>query len=137
MYNPLDGIDIVIKEKSAGDMTESMPMFAKGWSKDIVDSNLFSPARSYIQPKQSLLQIKQVEPPRRPELNLKGIALDQSGEYIAYIEKDKAKAIPLRKGDKLDDVEVVEVRQKSVDLKWNEEAISLSLEKIKTIKRPR
>ena len=67
-------------------------------------------------------------------MNLKGIILDQFGEYIAYIEKDKAKAVAARKGDRFDDVEVVDVQQKSVELKWNEENILLSLDRIKTIK---
>ncbi len=138
MYNPLQEIEVTVKKASnAVGQIPSVP--EKGWSKEITEDNLFSPTRSPLLPKppQSQLQMKLVEPPKRPDMVLKGVVLDQFDEYVAYIEKDRARAVAARKGDRLDDVEVVDVKQKSVDLKWNDETISLTLDKIKTIKSPR
>ncbi len=133
VYNPLRGIEAKVQE-AINNSGKVLPVFESGWGKEIAENNLFSPSRSPVQPK-SQIQMKGVEPPKKPEMHLKGIVLDQSGDYIAYIEKDKAKAVPVRKGDKLDDVEVIDIKEKSVDLKWNEETISLSISKIKTIKK--
>jgi hypothetical protein len=136
MYNPFHGIEATARA-GMNNTKEALPAFEAGWGKEIIDNNLFSPTRSPVQPR-SQVQMKGMEaPPKRPEMFLKGIILDTSGEYVAYIEKDKVKAVPVRKGDKLDDVEVIDVNQKNVELKWNEEMISLSLEKIKTVKKPR
>ncbi|MEK7197229.1 MAG: hypothetical protein AAB151_06155 [Nitrospirota bacterium] len=138
IYNPLKSIEISGRE-AANNGKKALQVFEAAWGREIVDNNLFSSTRSPVQPKpQSQAQDKAAEqPPKRPDMNLKGIILDQFGEYIAYIEKDKAKAVAARKGDRFDDVEVVDVQQKSVELRWNEENIVLSLDRIKTIKRPR
>ena len=135
IYNPLKNIEISGRE-AANNGKKALQVFEAAWGREIVDNNLFSSTRSPVQPKPQL-QGKAAEPAKRPEMNLKGIILDQFGEYVAYIEKDKVKAVPVRKGDRFDDVEVVDVQQKSVELKWNEEKILLSLDRIRTIKRPR
>ncbi|MEK6651993.1 MAG: hypothetical protein AABY50_03585 [Nitrospirota bacterium] len=135
IYNPLKSIEISGRE-AANNGKKALPVFEAAWGREIVENNLFSSTRSPVQPKPQP-QGKAAEPPKRPDMNLKGIILDQFGEYIAYIEKDKAKAVAARKGDRFDDVEVVDVQQKSVELRWNEENIVLSLDRIKTIKRPR
>ncbi len=140
IYNPLKSIEISGRE-AANNGKKALQVFEAAWGKEIVDNNLFSSTRSPVQPPppqpQGKAAEKAAEPPKRPDMNLKGIILDQFGEYVAYIEKDKAKAVAARKGDRLDDVEVVDVQQKSVELKWNEENILLSLDRIKTIKKPR
>lgn len=136
IYNPLKSIEISGRE-AANNGKKALPVFEAAWGREIVDNNLFSSTRSPVQPPPLQPQGKAAEPPKRPDMNLKGIILDQFGEYIAYIEKDKVKAVPVRKGDRFDDVEVVDVQQKSVELRWNEENILLSLDRIKTIKRPR
>lgn len=141
MYNPMDGIQ-ADSRATIKDGDHASPVFEAAWSKEIIDNNLFNPTRTPFQPQlpphvKSQADIKAVELPKRPDLQLKGVVLDQSEDLIAYIEKDRAKAVPVRKGDKLDDVEVIDVQQKSVELKWNEEIISLTLERIKTIKKPR
>lgn len=136
MYNPLQGIEAKGRE-AVSNGKELSPVFETGWGKEIAENNLFSPTRSPVQPKPPpQFQMKPVEPPKRPDMNLKGVVCDQLGDFIAYIEKDRAKAVPVRKGDSLDDVEVIDIKEKSVELRWNEETISLSLEKVKTIKRP-
>lgn len=136
IYNPLKSIEISGRE-AANNGKKALPVFEAAWGREIVENNLFSSTRSPVQPKPQLQGKAAEPPPKRPDMNLKGIILDQFGEYIAYIEKDKAKAVAARKGDRFDDVEVVDVQQKSVELRWNEENILLSLDRIKTIKRPR
>ncbi|MFA4830539.1 MAG: hypothetical protein WC855_01410 [Thermodesulfovibrionales bacterium] len=136
IYNPLESVEISGRE-AANNGKKALPVFEAAWGREIVDNNLFSSTRSPVQPPPPQPQGKAAEPPKRPDMNLKGIILDQFGEYVAYIEKDKVKAVPVRKGDRFDDVEVVDVQQKSVELRWNEENILLSLDRIKTIKKPR
>lgn len=134
-YNPLKSIEISGRE-AANNGKKALPVFEVAWGREITDNNLFSSTRSPVQLKPQP-QGKAAEPPKKPEMSLKGIILDQFGEYVAYIEKDRVKAVPVRKGDRFDDVEVVDVQQKDVELKWNEEKILLSLDRIRTIKRPR
>lgn len=138
MYSPLQGIETKSRE-AINNIRQVLSVSEAGWGKEIIDNNLFSPTRSPVQfsPQAAWLQMKPIEPHKKPEMYLKGIVLNQFGEYIAYIEKDRAKAVPVRKGDRLDDVEVVDVKDKGIELRWNEEIISLSLYKIKTIKRQR
>ncbi|TAL26518.1 MAG: hypothetical protein EPN94_03065 [Nitrospirae bacterium] len=134
IYDPLKNIEVSGRE-TANNGKQASPVFEAAWSKDIADNNLFSSSRSAVQPKPQPLQGRPPEPPpKKPELYLRGIILDQFGDYVAYIEKDRAKATAVRKGDRFDDVEVVDVQQKSVELRWNEENILLSLDRIKTIK---
>jgi len=76
-------------------------------------------------------------PSEMPHLVLKGIVSDTFGEYICYIEIDRAKAVPMRKGDKLDDIKVIDISSRNVVLKWHGETISLSNGAIKTIDKPR
>jgi len=132
-YNPLQEVEVNSRMGTTYDK-QGLHVFKTGWSKEILENNLFSPTRNPVLPKPQV-QSKPADAPKRPELSLKGIALDSFEEYVAYIEKDRAKAIAVRTGDRLDDVEVIEVKQKSVELKWNEEVIVLSLDKIKTIKK--
>lgn len=109
------------------------------WNAAIHEKNLFSPERTYREPKPVPIVIpKPVEPPpKRPEIALKGIVLDTFGDYVGYIEINQAKPVPVRKGDKIEDVEVVDVQEKRVMLKWMTEAITLSMDKIKTIRNPK
>ncbi|MBI4684021.1 MAG: hypothetical protein HY755_02355 [Nitrospirae bacterium] len=135
MYNPLNGIE-ADKRNSMGEQKQKLSALETGWSKDIIDKNLFSPLRGYVPPPPKPKIVKPVEPPpRRPELSLRGIVQDQFGEYVAYVEKDRDLPVPLKKGDRLEDVEVVSIDQKNVELKWREETIALTLNKIKTITR--
>lgn len=111
-----------------------------GWNQAIYDKNIFSPNRSYREPKPPAPPPPPpvyVEPPKKPELQLRGIVLDTFGEYVAYIEINKGKAVPMRRGDKLETIEVVEISDRRVVLQWNDEEINLSVDKIKTILNPR
>jgi hypothetical protein len=135
-YNPLSGIPEKTRTTDKDTTSISLLEFKTGWSKGILEKNLFSPSRTYIKPK-PISEFTIPPPPKRPELVLKGIILDMFGEYVAYIEKDRAKAIPVRKGDSIEDVEVIEVTDRKTILKWNEETIELKMDKIKTISKPR
>ena len=137
-YNPLS--ESLVK-RSSGKGIESLLAFkySPAWNPDIHEKNLFSPNRSYIEPKpvSTVIVPPPPPPPRKPEMLLKGIVLDLFGDYVAYIEIDKAKALPMRKGDKTDDIDVVDVSDRKVVLKWNNEMIELAVDKIKTISNPR
>jgi len=136
MYNPLE-------EGKTARMTEDAervaPSFEPAWGKVITDRNLFSPLRGVPPPPPPAAFAPKAEEatpkPERPLLILRGIVLNQFGEHVALIEKKGARPMPLRKGDHLDDVLVLEVREKSVELLWNEEKINLSIEKVKTLRR--
>jgi hypothetical protein len=114
----------------------SAPTYEPAWSKVIYEKNLFSPARSYAEPK-PMPSVLPPPPPVKPQMDLTGIVLDPYGHYIAYISIDRAKAVPLRKGDKMGSVEVVDINEMSVVVQWNRENITLSLNRIKTITNPR
>lgn len=132
-YDPYNFIE-VRKAKPRADSLVQMS-YTQYWDKDIHEKNLFSPFRSYIEPK-PVSAIPPPPPPRKPELALRGIILDSFGEYVAYVEIDKAKALPLRKGDKAADIEVITISDRKVVLQWNAETITLTMEKIKTISGP-
>ena len=123
-----------IKPRKTG--AETSMKYTPAWSKEIHEKNLFSPNRTFIEPK-PVVTMPFVPPPKRPELILKGIVLDNFGDYVAYIEIERSKAIPMRKGDKTDEIELVDISERKVVLKWNAENINLSIEKVKTINRPR
>jgi hypothetical protein len=43
----------------------------------------------------------------------------------------------MRKGDKIEDVELVDISDRKIVLQWNTEKINLTMDKIKTIVKPR
>ena len=137
-YDPLAEVALKKVRQFQSDSSLSAK-HGSGWSDAIFENNLFSPNRTYKEPKPAVLQPSPavVEPPRRPELALKGIVLDDFGDYVAFIEIDKGKALPLRKGDRTNDIELVDLSDRQVVVKWNEENITLSIDKIKTILNPR
>ncbi|MFZ2198493.1 MAG: hypothetical protein WAV13_12210, partial [Thermodesulfovibrionales bacterium] len=51
-------------------------------------------------------------------------------------EIDKAMAAPVRKGDKIGDIEVIDISERKVVLKWMGQDINLSIEHIKTVDSP-
>lgn len=133
-YDPLDIIEVKKAKPKKDRMTEAA--YKQFWDNSIHEKNLFSPYRSYSEPK-PVSAVPPPPPPKKPELSLKGIIIDSFGEYVAYLEIDKAKAMPLRKGDKVDDIEIVDITERKVVLKWIAETINLNMEKIKTISGPR
>ncbi|MEW6214518.1 MAG: hypothetical protein AB1478_04845 [Nitrospirota bacterium] len=137
-YNPMSGLPKK-DQANKGIILITPPEFKTGWSKNIMEKNIFSRSRLYIEPKPVVPGpiAPPPPPPKRPELVLKGIIFDIFGDYVAYIEKDRTKSVPVRKGDRLDDVEVIDITVKKVVLKWNAETIELNMDKIKTISKPR
>jgi type II secretory pathway component PulC len=133
-YDPLSAVSV--KQPKVIGPEQIVSAYRTAWSREIQDKNLFSPARTYFVPKPVPVSVP-VPPPRRPELALRGIVLNTFGEYVGFIEIDKAKAVPMRKGDKIADIEVIDISERKVVLQWNNEKIDLSIEKIKTLSRPR
>ena len=107
--------------------------YAAAWDKIIYEKNLFSAQRTYMEPKPVRIAAPPPPPPKRPDLALKGIVLDTFGDYVAFIEINQAKSTQLRTGDKVEDIEVSAISEKSVVLKWMDETITLSIEKVKTL----
>ena len=137
-YDPMTEV-VSRKSKSLQSAVLTSARNMAGWSTSINEKNIFSPNRTYREPKPVVVAPPPpyVEPPRKPELVLKGIVLDTFGDFVAYIEIDKGKAAPMRKGDKLENIELLEISDRQVVLQWNEEQINLSVDKIKTILNPR
>ncbi len=105
--------------------------YRPAWGNGISENNLFSPERTYRERK-PVAAVPAV-PEKRPEFVLKGIVVDSYGEYVAYLEIDKSKPLAVRKGDKIEKTEIVDVSARQAVLKWNGEEIDLSLERIRTI----
>ena len=136
VYNPLDDGDV--KRAKIKESPLAKAVYAPAWGKEIQEKNLFSPARTFAEPKPVPVMAAPVEPPKRPELVLKGIVLDTFGDHVAYIAINQAKAAPLRKGDKIEEIEVTDITDKKVVLQWYSETITMSIEKVKTLSgRPR
>ncbi|MBI5638899.1 MAG: hypothetical protein HZA17_00590 [Nitrospirae bacterium] len=137
-YEPLSGV-AANKQGRKEAVSSLSAKYQPAWGKEIHDRNLFNPSRSYREPKSSgsAEALLPLEPPKKPELVLKGIILDTFGEYVAYLEIDKAKAIAMRRGDKTDNIELVDISGRKTVLKWNDELIELTIDKIKTITNPR
>ncbi len=133
-YDPMSAV--AVKQPKVMKAEEIVAAFSPAWSREIQDKNLFSPARTYSEPKPLSASVP-IAPPRRPELALRGVVLNTFGEYVGFIEIDNAKAVPMRKGDKIADIAVIDISPRKVVLQWNNETINLSIEKIKTLNKPR
>jgi len=126
--------EVFVKKSSLKPIDLASGKFTAQWGVEIHEKNLFSQNRSFFEPKPVAVEVPvHVEPPKRPELALKGIVQDTFGDYVAFVEINQAKSTPLRKGDKVDDIEVSDITSKQVMLKWNNETIPLTIEKVKTL----
>lgn len=141
LYDPLAEIESI--ERAVDEKAVSKAAFKAAWGKEILEMNLFSPERSAKSvpreaglPKtvEPVLEKKTAEAPI-PILSLSGIIENQFGELVAYIQKNKEEAVPLRKGDSLDDFEVVEITDRSIQLLFRGEEINLTLSQIETLTR--
>lgn len=135
LYDPFSGSAEKEFKPKQNDLAWLRP-YAPAWKSIIFEKNLFSPSRSYMSP---VVQrtAPDIPPPARPEIVLKGIIIDAFGDYVAYVSIDKQKAAPMRKGDKIEDVELVDISDRNIVLQWNTEKINLTMDKIKTISKPR
>jgi hypothetical protein len=142
LYSPLTEIESI--ERAADGKAISEAAFKAAWGKEILEKNLFSPQRNAASvpkdtvPKETIeqpvLERKLIEAPI-PILSLSGIIENQFGELIAYIQKDKDEAVPLREGDRLGEFKVVEITDRSVQLLFRGEEIILTLSQIETLTR--
>jgi hypothetical protein len=135
-YDPL--ANLTFRKPRTQTLEIFAPKYKPSWGKVIYEKNLFSPTRDYAERKPYAPPPPPPPPPPvKPQMDLTGIVLDPDGEYIAYISIDRAKAVPMRKGDKLGDVELTDINERSVVVQWNRENITLSLNRIRTITNPR
>lgn len=139
LYDPMKELDATEGSKGKKE-TKSDGKFERSWGKEIGEKNLFSKLRGKIPPPPPppplapVLPLVKAEPepkPEKPTLSLKGILPDESGELVALVERNNAKAVALRRGDFLEDILVLNVKERSVDLRWLDETITLSMEKVK------
>lgn len=131
LYNPLS--DILVKKAKIRESDPTKATYTTAWDKIIYEKNLFNTLRTYMEPKPVRAAVPPPPPPKKPDLALKGIILDTFGEYVAYVEINQARSTQLRKGDKVEDIEVSDITEKAVVLKWLNETITLTIEKVKTL----
>ncbi len=131
LYNPLS--DILVKKAKIRESEPTKATYTAAWDKIIYEKNLFNTLRTYMEPKPVRAAVPPPPPPKKPDLALKGIILDTFGEYVAYVEINQARSTQLRKGDKVEDIEVSDITEKAVVLKWLNETITLTIEKVKTL----
>lgn len=137
LYNPLRDIGEKA-ERVLGEETGELRGYASAYDDVILKKNLFQSSRSdspQVQRKQVMADEPSDLPPTRPELKLKGIITDSFGDFVAYVEKDGAKAIAVRTGDIFGDVEVLDIAERTILFVWMEEKIELSMKKVKIIRR--
>lgn len=132
LYNPLS--EGIVKKAKIKESVPSKTSYSAAWDASIAEKNLFNPLRTYKEPKPPAPPPPPPPPPpKKPDLVLKGIVLDTFGDYVAYVEINQQKVTQLRKGDKVEDIEVSDITEKSVVLKWLNETITLTIEKVKTL----
>ena len=136
VYHAMDAVEKT--EKISKVPPKDIPRYKPAWNKGIVNKNLFTKLRGYTPPPPPP-SAKPAEPELPPvvlvppELNLNGIILNQYGEYIAFIQKDGGSPKRVRKGDTFDGILVVDISVREVQLLWNEEELTLSMKKIKSV----
>lgn len=133
-YDPFEGIEETGRD--GDDLGGSSGALKYAWGREIEDKNLFSKSRKAETPAPQPVVEAEPEPPpkERPRLRLNGIIRDQFGEHVAYIQRGNSVLPPLRKGDRVDDLLVVDVKDRDVVLSWEGEEIKLSMAKVKTLK---
>lgn len=137
LYDPLDRIKAV--EKDVTERAMSKEDFQAAWGPEIQERNLFSPQRGAPPPAPEPAELTPtppeeiLPPPVQPDFSLSGIIRNDFGELIAYVKVGQSEPVPVRQGDSIDDAEVVEVTDRTVRLRWNEENIDLSLTHIEEL----
>jgi len=131
LYNPL--ADTLVKKAKIRESEPTKAAYAAAWDKIIYEKNLFNTLRTYMEPKPVRAAVPPPPPPKKPDLALRGIVLDTFGDYVAYIDINQATTTQLRKGDKVEEIEVSDITEKAVVLKWLNETITLTIEKVKTL----
>ncbi len=137
-YNPLAEISVASPGSEGTDKRISSK-YKPAWSKIIYENDLFSQRRSYMKeqkPNPADITPGKVEA-AWPDVVLRGIVYDLSGDYVAYIEINRSRPVAMRKGDRIDDIEIVDISARKVVLKWNEQRVKLNMGKVRTIKKPR
>jgi len=105
----------------------------------IRSKNVFSPDRSEQKETDTAAQMEMTEmpPAAAPQLDLKGIVQDASGEFTAYVSVSGEKARPMHVGERVDNLKVVSITITDVTMKWFEQEIKLTLSKVKSVGKQR
>jgi hypothetical protein len=105
------------------------------WDEVIIEKNLFSPERG-VEEEQPVFEEDGVEEaPEPPPLSLKGIVMNQYGEYTALLQDGKGKTFRLRKGEEKNGFLLKEIDPVSVTLLWGDEPVELTLRRVQTIEK--
>ncbi len=135
-YKPI----YVTTKKGEIEKSEKIVQEAKKVSvdKNLLEKNLFNPDRTYVKKTEEKETTEEVEAPKQmPQITLKGIVQNQYDEYIAIISINNKKPIMLRVGEKVEDIEVVEISDRVVEINWLGEPITLTMDKIKNLEEKR
>jgi hypothetical protein len=130
-YDPME--EVTGGEKKRVEKAKPEEAFQKAWSSAIRRRNLFSSSRSaeesrpVVEKRPDPPAPPPPPPPPRPRLTLNGIILNQYDEYVAYVQKGNEQPVALREGDQFGDTRVVSITETSVELRWMNETITLSL----------
>jgi len=104
--------------------------------RDIYEKNLFHPTRTGISAPPPVVRdepapevIEQPAPPPEPmpQILLKGILEEPSGERVALISINNERSKPYRVGDMFNDFEVIEIGILEASLTWKGEPVDLTL----------
>jgi hypothetical protein len=121
-------------QKAPQKALEKISKYEQRWDTNIVNKNLFSKSRGYIpsavsrpdKPDGAVPEVESVQ----PDLILNGIIFNQYGEFVAVIQTGGQPPKRVRIGDMFVDISIREVK-----LLWNNEELTLSMKKIKTVPR--
>jgi hypothetical protein len=137
LYDPLGSLEQ--ERKGQALQVEEMPRgFSAGWSEEILRRNLFSRQRGYEPPPEPPAEAEPAKPPPEPlappDLKLRGVVLDRT-EALVLLEDPKGVVHTLRVGDVLLGAQVLEIGEKEVLLRWQDEEIVLSMKKVRHLKK--
>jgi type II secretory pathway component PulC len=130
-YDPMEEVTGV--EKTHVEKVKPEEAFRKAWTSAIRSRNLFSSSRSAEEPRPVVEKRPEPPapppppPPPKPRFTLNGIILNQYDEYVAYLQKGNEQPMALREGDRIGDTQVVSITETSVELRWMNETITLTL----------
>lgn len=145
LYSPFDEIQRSAENETVAESTKSEE-FKHAWGTEILNKNIFSPSRSappkQVRPQDAARKVPAIETPPpppplpRPDVVLNGIIRDENNEFIVILSINNQEAVSMRKGDKVDGIEVTDIRERSATMRWdNKEDFTLSMQTSKTINR--
>jgi len=135
-YDPLADAagSVATVNRTAGDLPAYDYRATEG--RDIFEKNLFHPSRAGVtapppvvreEPVPEVIEEPVPPPEPMPQISLKGILEDPSGERVALISLNNERSKPYRVGDMFNNFEVVEIGILEANLTWKGEPVDLKL----------